>query len=43
VEIYDGTVVLTGRVSWWFEHDAAVAAAWAAPGVTSVDDRILVD
>ncbi len=43
VEIYDGTVVLTGRVSSWFEHDAAVAAAWAAPGVTIVDDRILVD
>jgi osmotically-inducible protein OsmY len=43
VGIDDGTVVLTGTVSSWFEHDAAVAAAWAAPGVTNVDDRILVD
>ena len=34
----DGTVVLTGSVSSWTEHDAAVAAAWAAPGVTKVDD-----
>jgi len=43
VETFDGTVALSGTVRSWFEHDAAVAAAWAAPGVTSVDDRILVD
>ena len=38
----DGTVTLTGTVSSWAEHDAAVGAAWAAPGVSDVDDRILV-
>jgi osmotically-inducible protein OsmY len=27
----------------WAEHDDAIAAAWAAPGVTEVDDRILVE
>jgi osmotically-inducible protein OsmY len=39
----DGTVTLTGTVSSWAEHDAAVGAAWAAPGVSDVDDRILVE
>jgi osmotically-inducible protein OsmY len=38
----NGTVTLTGAVRSWSEHDAAVAAAWAAPGVRDVDDRILV-
>jgi len=38
----NGTVVVTGTVSSWSEHDAALAAAWAAPGVTSVDDEIVV-
>ncbi len=32
-----------GWVSSWSEHDAAIAAAWAAPGVTSVDDHVVVD
>jgi osmotically-inducible protein OsmY len=26
----------------WAAHDHAVAAAWSAPGVTRVDDRIYV-
>jgi osmotically-inducible protein OsmY len=42
VETLDGTAVLTGRVRSWAERDAAVAAAWAAPGVRDVDDRIEV-
>jgi osmotically-inducible protein OsmY len=42
VETYDGAVVLDGVVSSWAEHDAAVEAAWAAPGVRAVDDRIVV-
>ena len=38
-----GTVILAGAVSSWSEHDEAVAAAWSAPGVTEVDDRIVVE
>jgi len=38
----DGTVTLSGSVRSWSEHDAAVAAAWAAPGVTTVNDRMTV-
>ena len=38
----DGTVTLRGTVSSWADHDAAVEAAWAAPGVTRVKDHILV-
>ncbi len=38
-----GTVRLKGAVNSWVEHDEAIAAAWAAPGVTDVDDRILVE
>jgi osmotically-inducible protein OsmY len=37
-----GTAVVSGVVSSWTEHDEAVAAAWSAPGVTVVDDRIAV-
>jgi len=42
VETVNGTVVLTGTVHSWSERDAAVAAAWAAPGVTAVDDLLTV-
>ena len=34
---------MTGTVNSWSEHDAAIAAAWSAAGVTDVDDRIVVD
>lgn len=37
-----GTVTLSGSVRSWSEHDAALAAAWAAPGVTTVNDRLTV-
>ena len=37
-----GMVVVSGTVSSWAERDDAVAAAWSAPGVTDVDDRIMV-
>jgi osmotically-inducible protein OsmY len=39
----DGLVILSGVVSSWAAHDHAVAAAWSAPGVTHVDDRIHVE
>ena len=37
-----GVVILSGAVTSWGEHDDAVATAWSAPGVTRVDDRILL-
>jgi osmotically-inducible protein OsmY len=39
----NGTVTLSGVVGSWSEHDAAVDAAWAAPGVRRVQDEIVVD
>jgi osmotically-inducible protein OsmY len=38
----NGTVTLNGNVSSWAEHDEAIDAAWAAPGVTSVQDNMTV-
>ena len=39
----DGThVTLSGSVSSWLERFEAESAAWAAPGVSSVDDRLRV-
>jgi osmotically-inducible protein OsmY len=38
-----GLVTLSGAVSSWAAHNHAVAAAWSAPGVTQVDDRIRVE
>ena len=37
-----GLAILSGTVSSWAAHDHAVAAAWSAPGVTQVEDRIRV-
>jgi osmotically-inducible protein OsmY len=40
VEAADGKVTLRGKVRSWAERTDAESAAWAAPGVTQVDDRI---
>lgn len=40
VTVRDGTVTLTGFVHDLAEHDAIRNAAWSAPGVQSVDDRL---
>ena len=37
-----GKVTLTGTVGAWSERQIAERAAWAAPGVTSIVDNILV-
>lgn len=37
-----GKVVLEGKVKAWHERDLAERTAWAAPGVTSVEDRIQI-
>jgi osmotically-inducible protein OsmY len=42
VEIEDATIILTGQVHSWQEQSDAVAAAWAAPGVAHVEDRLAV-
>ncbi len=38
----NGAVTIEGTVSSWAEHDQAIQAAWAAPGVTSVEDHLKV-
>jgi osmotically-inducible protein OsmY len=38
----DGLVILSGAVSSCAARDRAVAAAWSAPGVIQIDDRICV-
>jgi len=38
-----GLVVLSGTVRSWAAHDHVIAAAWSAPGVTRVDDRVRVE
>ncbi len=42
VEANDGIAVVTGTVRSLVERTAAVAAAWAAPGVIAIDDRLVV-
>ena len=42
VETEDDTVTVKGTVKSWAEHDEALDAAWSAPGVREVHDRILV-
>jgi osmotically-inducible protein OsmY len=38
----NGTLTVKGTVSSWAEHNEAIDAAWAAPGVTSVRDDLTV-
>ena len=42
VTAMDGNVTLTGTVDYWNERAIAGSTAWAAPGVTSVTNDILV-
>ena len=42
VDVDDGKVILDGQVRSWAERDAAERAAWSAPGVTEVVNRITV-
>lgn len=42
VSVDGGRVTLGGEVNAWFERKAAERAAWAAPGVTQVVDRIAI-
>jgi osmotically-inducible protein OsmY len=42
VETDGEKVILRGTVRSWFEREEAERAAWAAPGVRSVDNRITI-
>jgi len=40
VEVDGNKVILRGKVSSWAERDEAERAAWSAPGVWDVDDKL---
>jgi osmotically-inducible protein OsmY len=43
VETNGGEVILRGTVRSWAEREEAEQAAWRAPGVSHVDNRIRVE
>jgi osmotically-inducible protein OsmY len=42
VDVDGGKVILKGTVRSWMEREEAERVAWSAPGVTSVDNRIVI-
>ncbi len=42
IDTHDGEVILEGKVGSWIEMSEAERVAWAAPGVTAVDNRLTV-
>ena len=42
VDANGSEVILKGTVRSWVEREEAERAAWSAPGVTKVEDRIVV-
>jgi osmotically-inducible protein OsmY len=42
VKIEDDVATLTGTVGSWLQREAAEHAAWSAPGITHVDNRITI-
>ena len=42
VDVKGNVITLTGHVSTWAEHDAAISAAWMANGVIDVRDDLAI-
>jgi osmotically-inducible protein OsmY len=42
VAVAGGKVTLEGKVNAWREREVAERAAWAAPGVSAVEDRLII-
>jgi len=38
----NGKVILEGKVKAWYERNLAERAAWSAPGVKAVEDRLSI-
>lgn len=43
VQVSGGTIKLTGKVRSFAEQDDAVSAAWSAPGVTRVENALVLE
>ena len=42
IETHGSEVILKGTVRSWIEREEAERVAWSAPGITHVEDRIVV-
>jgi osmotically-inducible protein OsmY len=43
VEVQGSKVILRGTVRWWAEKQEAERVAWFAPGVTAVENNIMIE